>query len=196
MTADALHTDHESALSDGELGFVAREPVTVAAAYELHGRYVFRCLRTPGVRESHVEDALQDVFVVVNDKLAAFDGRAKLRTWLYAIVIRVARKYRARQLGDARGELEEQSDPRDAERALLSRDELQRALVALSGLDDDKREVFVLAEIEQMSAVEIASVTEVPVNTVYSRLRAARFEFERRVAHGSRPPSTAARRAP
>ena len=49
---------------------------------------------------------------------------------------------------------------------------------ALAALDDEKREVFVLARIEEMSAPEIATVVGIPINTVYSRLRAARLAFE------------------
>jgi RNA polymerase sigma-70 factor, ECF subfamily len=48
-------------------------------------------------------------------------------------------------------------------------------------LDDDKREVFVLAQVEQMSAKEIADIVGIPMNTVYSRLRAARAAFESEV---------------
>jgi len=48
----------------------------------------------------------------------------------------------------------------------------------LDRLDDDKRAVFVLAELEQMTAPEIAEALSVNLNTVYSRLRAARAAFE------------------
>jgi RNA polymerase sigma-70 factor, ECF subfamily len=171
----------------------APETVTpsVAAVYEANVDYVFRCLRGLGVRESQVEDAVQDVFMVVHDKLHAFDGAAKLRTWLYAIVIRVARRYRERHARDARTgafqDLTEQEhatepvDARCAESALLSLEALALARHALEALSDEKREVFVMAEIEQLSAPEIAAITFAPLNTVYSRLRAARLEFERRV---------------
>ena len=47
----------------------------------------------------------------------------------------------------------------------------------LDGLDDDQREVFVLAELEDLSAPEIAEALEVKLNTVYSRLRLARSAF-------------------
>jgi RNA polymerase sigma-70 factor (ECF subfamily) len=47
----------------------------------------------------------------------------------------------------------------------------------LASLDADKRNVFILAELEQMSAPEIASALSVKLNTVYSRLRAARQAF-------------------
>jgi RNA polymerase sigma-70 factor (ECF subfamily) len=52
----------------------------------------------------------------------------------------------------------------------------------LDALADDKRVVFVLAELEQMSAPEIAAAIGVNVNTVYARLRAARRDFEQAVA--------------
>ena len=48
----------------------------------------------------------------------------------------------------------------------------------LSALDDEKRAVFVLAELEQMTAPEIADALSIKLNTVYSRLRAARKKFE------------------
>jgi RNA polymerase sigma-70 factor (ECF subfamily) len=162
-------------------------PGTVAEVYEAHVDYVFRCLRSLGIREAHVEDAVQDVFLVVNDKLAAFDGKAKLRTWLYAIVIRIARRYRERQAREPRVAADEQSHDRSAEHSYLSREQLLMAQRALDALSDEKREAFVLAEVEQLSAPEIATITFTPLNTVYSRLRAARMEFERRITQLSQP---------
>ncbi|HXU60160.1 MAG TPA: sigma factor-like helix-turn-helix DNA-binding protein, partial [Polyangia bacterium] len=52
----------------------------------------------------------------------------------------------------------------------------------LRDLNEDQRDVFVLAELEQLSAPEIVSVLGVPLNTVYSRLRLARVEFGKAVA--------------
>ena len=54
--------------------------------------------------------------------------------------------------------------------------------IILDELEDERREVFVLAELEQMSAPEIAEALELNVNTVYTRLRAARADFEKGVA--------------
>jgi RNA polymerase sigma-70 factor (ECF subfamily) len=161
----------------------------LATVYEAYFRYVWRCLRSLGVRDSQLEDALQDVFIVVQRRLPEFDGRAAVRTWLYAIALRVARKYRERArrepasleaareadpelsaLHDASGDHEQES-----ERLVLARR-------ALSALDDDKREIFVLARVEQMSAPEIAHVLRIPLNTVYSRLRTARLAFEAEIA--------------
>lgn len=161
----------------------------VGAVYEAHFRYVWRCLRSLGVRESSLEDALHDVFIVVQRRLQEFDGRAELRTWLYAIALRVARKYRERarreptSLEAAREETPElPASPELNADFVLERERLAWARRALSSLDDDKREVFVLARIEQMSAPEIACVLGVPLNTVYSRLRAARIAFDAEIS--------------
>jgi RNA polymerase sigma-70 factor (ECF subfamily) len=158
----------------------------LATVYEAHFRYVWRCLRTLGVRDGLLEDALQDVFIVVQKRLPGFDGQGELRTWLYAIALRVARKYRSRSGRESarRGEAPEGHEAAaqgDVECTAESNELLSIARRALDALDDEKREVFVLARVEQMSAPEIASVVGVPINTVYSRLRAARLAFEAEV---------------
>jgi RNA polymerase sigma-70 factor (ECF subfamily) len=162
---------------------VSAERPTLAAIYEAHFRYVWRCLRSLGVRDAQLDDALQDVFVVVQRRLDDFDGGAELRTWLYAIALRIARKYRERTLREPLP-LEVAPEPvsPDAEGAASQSERLALARRALETLSDDQREVFVLARVEQMSAPEIAEVVGVPLNTVYSRLRAARLAFEAEVA--------------
>jgi RNA polymerase sigma-70 factor (ECF subfamily) len=169
----------------------------VQQVYEAHYRYVWRCLRSLGVREPQLDDALQDVFIVVQRRLAEFDGRVALSTWLYAIALRVARKARER----ARREADKSAEPlsteeppapqADAEATLSSNQRLLLARRALEALDDDKREVFVLANIEQMSAPEIVEVLGIPLNTVYSRLRAARLAFASEVSRLSGRPRSA-----
>jgi len=161
----------------------------LATVYESYFRYVWRCLRSLGVRDSQLEDALQDVFMVVQRRLPEFDGRAAVRTWLYAIALRVARKYRERARREpASLEAAREDDPELASvheasgGSELESDRLVLARRALSSLDDDKREIFVLARVEQMSAPEIASVLRIPLNTVYSRLRAARLAFEAEIS--------------
>ena len=165
----------------------ALAPADLSAVYETHFRYVWRCLRSLGVHDAQLDDALQDVFVVVQRKLADFDGGAELRTWLYAIALRMARKYRERSRREpASLESTRKSQPELAlaatgEGAALQSERLALARAVLETLSDEQREVFVLARVEQMSAPEIASVVGIPLNTVYSRLRAARLAFEAEV---------------
>lgn len=170
--------------SDPEAAHAGSGPrPTIAEVYEVHFAYVFRGLRGLGVRPDLVDDAVQDVFLVVQDKLPAFDGSAKVSTWLYAIVVRIARRYRERAAKEAsRFVADEPACAAQLEETIAHGERLAFARRALSALDQDKREVFVLAVIEQLSAPEIAVVLNVPLNTVYSRLRAARIAFSSQVA--------------
>jgi RNA polymerase sigma-70 factor, ECF subfamily len=170
----------------------------IQQVYAAHFRYVWRCLRGLGVSEHALEDAAQDVFLVVQRKLSDFDGsEALLTTWLYEIALRVGRRYRTRTAQETRRSvallspaLDEQGNgPDEAELLapgnaceLEQTERLVLARRALDALDADKREAFVLGCIEQRSAPEIAELTGVPLNTVYSRLRAARRLFAAEVA--------------
>ena len=170
------------ALSGGAEGSErSTDPPPIAAVYDAHYRFVWRCLRSLGVPDAALDDALQDVFVVVQRKLSTFEGRSELRTWLYAIALRIGRRHRSRARAEGtplEAEAEEESVASgDGESALEQSERLALARRALDALDDEKREVFVLAQVEQMSAPEIAAITGVSVNTVYSRLRAARSAF-------------------
>jgi RNA polymerase sigma-70 factor (ECF subfamily) len=70
------------------------QEMTFQEVYQEHFRFVWRSLRRLGVRESDVADAVQDVFVVVHRKIADFEGRSKVTTWLFGICLRVARDRR------------------------------------------------------------------------------------------------------
>jgi RNA polymerase sigma-70 factor, ECF subfamily len=74
----------------------AGDALTVEAVYDEHFAFVWRTLRALGVTEHQVEDALQDVFVVVHRRLAGFEGRSTLRSWLFAICRHTAQAYRRR----------------------------------------------------------------------------------------------------
>ncbi len=152
------------------------------AVYGQNVAFVFRTLRQLGVPEATLEDAVQNVFIVVHRRLDEFEGRASVRTWLFRIVRRVASD--ARRSSRRRGVSEPVADtlvdagtrPDDAAERNEATARLARLLEAL---DDEKRAVFVLAELEQMSLAEIADAVGVNVNTAASRLRAARLAFEK-----------------
>jgi RNA polymerase sigma-70 factor (ECF subfamily) len=197
MVAQALGRREVPQHTPADDHVVTRRAPDLASVYEAHFRYVWRCLRSLGVHDAQLDDALQDVFMVVQRRLAEFDGNAQLRTWLYAIALRIARKYRERLRKEpASLDGERESHPELAltatgEGAALQNEQLALARAALEALSDEQREVFVLARVEQMSAPEIESVIGIPLNTVYSRLRAARLAFEAEVARlKSSPRST------
>ena len=144
---------------------------------------VWRALRGLGVSEASVEDAVQDVFLVVHRRMDSFEARSSFRTWLYGVVLHVARNHRRREHRKG-GCASLDSGPEIADLAPGPHEEaaaaeaMRRLAMLLEGLDEAKREVFVLAELEQMSAPEIAEALGINVNTVYSRLRAARQAVE------------------
>lgn len=156
------------------------------ALYEEHFDFVWRSLRRLGIPESQVDDCGQEVWITAYRRLGDFEGRSSARTWLFGIALNVARNARrtVRRKGGA-DELDEQRHahqgptPETAAERSDARRTLERLL---DTLDDDRRAVFVLAELEQMTAPEIAEALGVNVNTVASRLRAAREDFERAAA--------------
>jgi RNA polymerase sigma-70 factor (ECF subfamily) len=146
-------------------------------------------LRRLGVPEADLDDAAQDVFVVVHRRLAELEPRPSLKGWLFGIAQRVAiarrrrahvRREEPRADLDSAGHVEGQPDvtARVDARALLLR--------ALDKLDDDRRAVFVLYELEGFTIHEIARAVDSPLQTVYSRLRTARQLVRSSVERASR----------
>ena len=167
-------------------------PPSFEAAYDQCFDLVYRNIRRLGVPDAQVDDAVQEVFLVVHRRLGEFEGRSSLKTWVCAIVARVARDARrsvrrksphARN-ADAAVDADTVPDDRDGPHERAVRSEGVRVLHRLlDALDDDKRAVLVLAELEQMSAPEIAEALGENVNTIYARLRAARREFDEAAQH-------------
>jgi RNA polymerase sigma-70 factor (ECF subfamily) len=155
------------------------------AIYDAHAGFVWRVLRTFGVPEAAIEDAVQDVFVVVHRRLREWQGRAAITTWLFAIARRVAGAYRRRTgravepLTDEHVAIAEQSGGAADPFAELSKAQAAATVLAiLEQLDDDKRIVFALVELEQLTVPEVARMLDLNLNTAYSRLRLARHAFE------------------
>ncbi len=152
-------------------------PPSMRTVFDEHARYVIRTLRHLGVREADVEDVAQDVFVTVHRKLPEFEGRSKLRTWLYSICLRVASDHRRRayvvreHVTDSPPVDTGERTGNEADTSLESRAFVQELLAEL---DDDKRAVLVLYEIEGLTMREVADVVGCPLQTAYSRLHAAR----------------------
>jgi RNA polymerase sigma-70 factor (ECF subfamily) len=152
-------------------------PPSMRTIFDEHARYVIRTLRHLGVGEADVDDVAQEVFVTVHRKLAEFEGRSKLRTWLYAICLRVASDHRRR----AYVVRERATDNPPVDTGERSGNEPDTSLESrafvqqlLAELDDDKRQVLVLYEIEGLTMREVAEVVGCPLQTAYSRLHAAR----------------------
>jgi RNA polymerase sigma-70 factor (ECF subfamily) len=140
---------------------------------------VWRLLRRLGVPSAQLDDAAQDVFLVVQRKLDRLDPDAAVQSWVFAITVRVASEYRRRAARRHSELLDETIADGAPGPARLS--ELQESVRllhdVLGDLDEHQRAVYVLCELEQLSVPEIAAVLGANLNTVYSRLRSARKQF-------------------
>lgn len=161
--------------------------VAVSRVYEVHAPFVWASLQRLGVRDPDLDDVLQEVFVVVHQKIATFDGSSKMTTWLFGICMRVASAYRRR--GFRRKETCVAEPAADAvascvspEDAMAAEQSRRRLAELLDELDLEKRAVFVMFEIDEMPCEQIAQIVGVPVGTVYSRLHAARKDFQKALA--------------
>lgn len=155
----------------------AEEQLSFDEVYDRYFDDMWRALRRLGVPEMSAEDAAQDVFVIVHRRLSEFEGRSQLRTWIYGVALNVARSYR-RKLARARSSVDtltanESTPDRDAAQTQA----LQIVDETLQAMDVEKREMFVLKEIEELTAPEIASILDLKLPTVYTRIRAARIQF-------------------
>lgn len=148
--------------------------------YDQYFDFVWANLRRLGIPASHLDDAVQELFIVVHRRLGEFAGRSSLKTWLAGIAWRIASEYRRHESRKGGGEPLPDTlvaPGRDPLGAAVHAEALRHLDALLDELDEDKRVVFVLAELEQMSVPEIAQALDVNLNTVYSRLRAARMTF-------------------
>ncbi|HYJ09702.1 MAG TPA: sigma-70 family RNA polymerase sigma factor [Polyangiaceae bacterium] len=145
--------------------------------YAEHADFVWRALQYLGVRSADLEDLAQEVFVTVHRRIASFDGRSKLTTWLFGICLHLVQRHRRRayfRLEFLYAEPPERVDDETPELRYAGAESRQRLQQLLEKLSPERRATFVLFEIEGASCEEIAELTGVPVGTVYSRLHLAR----------------------
>lgn len=154
-----------------------------ATVYREHVAFVWRSLRRMGVSDRDLDDVCQEVFVIVHRKLATYDATSSVRTWLFGVARRVASDHRKRahvrreQLAPPSDlDLTPQRAPSEGGPQLRS----ARAVLdeILDELDEAKRAVFVLFELEEMTMAEVAQAVNCPLQTAYSRLAAARKKIE------------------
>jgi RNA polymerase sigma factor (sigma-70 family) len=164
--------------SDPDFVITAHPGLEFEQVYREHYAFVWRCARRMGVPVGDLDDVLQDTFVAAYRRFDSWDRRVRATTWLFGILRNVMRN-RARGLRRHQRRMDAFARDRGAapvepgERMLAA--ELLRDFVGR--LDEDKRAVFVLAELEGMTGNEIAEVLAINANTASSRLRAARQAF-------------------
>ena len=152
-----------------------------AELYRAHFAFVWRVVRALGIDRSGVDDVVHDVFLVARRRLATLDPERSARAWLAGIarnlVMHHARSNarRIRRLAAV-----PEPEPDLGPEHWYAQGQATRAVDRfIAGLSPEQREVFVLMEIERMTAREVEAIVGVNHRTLHTRLRAARAAFER-----------------
>ena len=158
--------------------------LSAADLFKQHAPFVASFLLRMGIRRSDLDDVIQDVFLVAHRLGGYVPGPAKPTTYLANIALRAAtthrRKQQVRSFVHANDELVggAAGDTSNPERTADNQQRLQMLQMALDQLDEDKRAIFIMAEIHGETVVAIAAGLGIPVDTAYSRLRVARKLFQ------------------
>ena len=175
-----------------------RAPVSATATlaeqlrllFEEHSPFVWRSLRRLGVLPADLDDMVQEVFLVVYQRMGDYQERNRMRSWLYAICLHVANAQR-RRISRRREHVTHEPPEGRLAATQLQRVEDREALAfgqkLLELLPPDQREVFVLYEVEHIPMAEIAEAAGIPLYTAYSRLRIARQRILAEVERAKRP---------
>jgi RNA polymerase sigma-70 factor, ECF subfamily len=162
---------------------VAALPNRFTVTYASHFGDVYRFLRRLGVRPRDLEDVCHEVFLVFHRKMDRMIAGVTERAFLLGIASRSAADYRRLKRHslvelDAGGVAPRETTTGNPEVLYALRHDLEASLERLA---DERRAVLVMHELEGLSAPEMATVLGIPLNTVYSRIRLARADFERAV---------------
>jgi len=175
---------------------MGQTPWTFDSLYRAHAGTVARwALRLLGPK-GDADDVVQDVFLVVQRRLPEFRGEADITTWLYAITVRVAQRWRRRARwwmwvtgrgqNPGRGRILERfvppvEMPSDPQALLEARERTILLYQLLDEMPESQRTTFILFELEGLSGEEVAKITGASVGTVWVRLSRARRGFMARM---------------
>jgi RNA polymerase sigma-70 factor, ECF subfamily len=154
-----------------------------AAVYERYFDFIWSMTRRFGIREDAIDDVVQEILVVIHSKLHTVENPDSLRSWIYAVVRKTASSYRRRG-GGAQNEVRELAedvpavDMTSPEDLTQQSEQVQRLWRLLETLSPEKREVFIMSELEGFTCPEIAEALSIPLNTAYSRRRTGREAFD------------------
>ena len=161
--------------------------IDIRALYDAHAPFVGRVLQRLTGPGPHVDELLQETFVIAWKRASAYEGRSTERTWLYGIAANLARHHRRGFLrfslfkGRYEKETANAAPPPAPDEALSQSQDAALVHKALETLSFTLRETFVLYEIEGMPGEEIAALLGVPVGTVWRRLHEARTKFKEKM---------------
>ncbi|MGC4087014.1 MAG: sigma-70 family RNA polymerase sigma factor [Polyangiaceae bacterium] len=151
--------------------------LTFDELFDEYATFVWRVLGRLGVASSDLADTSQEVFLVVHRRLGDFEGRSSVKSWIYGICVRVAAAWRRKPHRVRERLLDEdvhETSSGSQDEELEQRRAREKLVSVLERLDEDKRNVFVLYELEELTMPQVAEALGCPLTTAYSRLHAAR----------------------
>jgi RNA polymerase sigma-70 factor, ECF subfamily len=172
-------------------------PASVEEVFRRFAPRVYHLARRILGNEADAQDVTQDVMVQVIRKLDTFRGDSAFPTWLHRVTVNAALAHRRRAVnrheqasGDGLEQLPQDhtpaSQPRpwfvEPDRPVLDDERQAQIETAIAGLPDSYREVFVLADVEQLSNADIAELLGLNLPAVKSRLHRARLMMRDRLA--------------
>jgi RNA polymerase sigma-70 factor, ECF subfamily len=187
MAGTALNSNNgspQSGVRNSLPSFVSGEVSPFESIYTQYFDFVWSSVRRLGVDPAATDDVVQEVFIVIHSRLHTLEQPQALRSWIYGIVRRTVSGYhRSRRVKEASGaalaaEPSAQPLPPTPADLVEQNDKVKLLFGLLEELDEPKREVFTMAELDELTVPEISEILEIPLNTAYSRLRAARQAFE------------------
>jgi RNA polymerase sigma-70 factor (ECF subfamily) len=180
---DAVLQTMEPDARTGERTDFRMVELDLVSIYAEHFKGVWRNLRRLGVSKAQLDDAVQDVFLVVHRRRTEFASRSSLKTWIFGIVLHVAKDYRRAARRHAAREARYASEfvePYDADGPAQEVERREASTLLHSVLDRmryEHRAVFVLVELEELTLHEAAAACSVSLATCQRRLRRARIAF-------------------
>jgi RNA polymerase sigma-70 factor, ECF subfamily len=150
-----------------------------AEFFREHGAFVWRLLRRLGVPRADLDDLTQEVFLAVHRALSTYEERNQLKAWLYRIAVREAGRHRRSRPPPSSMDIEDldQTSPDCPEAIAQANETRARFDRLLATLDEPRRTVFVLYEIEELTMAEVAAAVGCPLQTAYSRHNSAKKQI-------------------
>lgn len=179
-----------ASLSTGADSKDRQDDASILLLYREHQDFVWRNARRLGCADEWVDDAVQEVFLVAARRLSELGGESNVRGWLFAIVVRVAQRMQ-RDRGRYRARLQRYSEARGEPHVASpegQRSAAEQLRLLLGELDEARRAIVILVELEGMTSAEVARVLNIPQGTVDSRLRAARKQLAESLARTGAAP--------
>jgi RNA polymerase sigma-70 factor (ECF subfamily) len=139
-----------------------------AALFEQYKNLVYKTAHLLLGDAHEAEDALQEVFLLVHKSLTTFDAhKGAFTTWLYRITLNFCLNHRRRKHHSSLEDVLPTPATHFPGAQLAEEDSLWRATRSLS---DKQQAVLILRYYWELPYAEIASILEVPLGTVKSRL--------------------------